>query len=136
MKLFDSLKRLLEPRARPPAETIGAPTAERPPPLEPEPLPEPASPQVIPVVADTVDVSEVRALLESVAEAPEPAESVAEAPAPAESLAEAPAPALPPEPTPTLLEEVVDVPSAASQQVVGALLLTLTTPPATFTVAK
>ncbi|HEY6202576.1 MAG TPA: FHA domain-containing protein [Candidatus Limnocylindria bacterium] len=136
MKLFESLKRLLEPRARPPVETVGAPTADRPPPREPEPLPEPellrepASPDVIPTVAETSDVSEVRALLEAVAEAPEPAESVAEAPAPTP----------PPEPTPTLFqestEEVVDVPSAAPARVGDALVLTLATPPATFTVAK
>ena len=147
MKLFESLKRLFEPRARPPVETIGAPTADRPPPSEPslrqpEPPP-PRSEPVVPnitatdevpvedeaeeIVEDTSDVSEVRALLEAVAEEPEPAESVAEAPAP-------------PEPTPTLFEEstevVVEVPSTAPQQVAGALVLTLATPPATFIVAK
>jgi FHA domain-containing protein len=147
MKLFESLKRLFEPRARPPVETIVAPTADRPPPLEPtlpqpEPPPPPRSEPVVPiitatddvpveeeteeVVEDTSDVSEVRALLEAVAEEPE---SVAE-----------PAPTLTPEPTPTLfeepLEEVVDVPTVAPQQVGDALVLTLATPPATFTVAK
>ena len=159
MKLFETLKRLLEPRARPPVETVAAPTADRPPPPEPEPAlrqpeppqpprPESAPPSIIPVaevpvedeteeiVEDTSDVSEVRALLEVVAE-PVP-ESVAE-PVPSESVAETPAPILPPAPT-TLFEastqEVVDVPSAAPQQVGDALVLTLTTPPATFTVAK
>ncbi len=81
------------------------------------------------IVEETSDVSEVRALLEAVAEAPEPA-----------AVAEPPAPTLSSEPTPTLFEEstkeVVDVPSAASQQVGDALVLTLATPPATFTVAK
>ena len=134
MKLFESLKRLFEPRARPPVETIGAPTADRPPPLtptlrQPEPPPQRSEP-VVPnitatdevsvedeaeeMVEDTSDVSEVRALLEAVAEEPEP--------------------------EPTLFEEsteaVVDVPSAAPQQVGDALVLTLATPPATFTVAK
>jgi hypothetical protein len=136
MKLFETLKRLLEPRARPPVETVAAPTADRPPPAEPEPAlrqpeppqppgPESAPPSVIPaaevpvedeaedIVEDTSDVSEVRALLEAVAE---------------------------PEPTPTLFDEstqaVVDVPSTAPQQVGDALVLTLATPPATFTVAK
>jgi hypothetical protein len=147
VKLFESIKRLFEPRARPPVETIGAPTADRPPPLEPrlpkpEPPPPPRSELVVPiitatdeipvedeaeeVVEDTSDVSEVRALLEAVAE--EPA-SVAE-----------PAPALTPEPTPTLFDEsteaVVEVPTAGPQQVGDALVLTLATPPATFTVAK
>ena len=140
MKLFESIKRLFEPRARPPIETIGAPTADRPPPPEttprqpqppPPPRSEPVVPNVIPtdelpvedeaqeIVEDTSDVSEVRTLLESVAE---------------------PAPTLTPEPTPTPFEEsteaVVEVPSAAPQQVGDALVLTLATPPATFTVAK
>ena len=149
MKLFETLKRLLEPRARPPVETIAAPTADRPPPAEPalrepEPPPprsEPTPPNVIravpvpvedgaeEIVEDTSDVSEVRALLEAVAE-----------PVDSEFVAETPASALSPEPEPTLFEEsiqeVVDVPSAAPQQVAGALVLTLATPPATFTVAK
>ena len=150
MNLFETLKRLLEPRARPPVETIGAPTADRPPPPEPEPRqPEPPEPprsepapaNVTPnvevplgddteeIVEDTSDVSEVRALLEAVAE-----------PVPSESVVETPAPTLSPEPEPTLFEEptqeVVDVPTAAPQQVAGALVLTLATPPATFTVAK
>jgi hypothetical protein len=145
MKLFESIKRLLEPRARPPVETVAAPTADRPPPPEPEPIPEAASPEIIPAVEDTVentaveatventavtsDLSKVRALLEAVAE-----------PEPAESVAEPPAPILPPEPTPTLLEEsteeVDELPSAVTASVAGALVLTLATPPATFTVAK
>jgi hypothetical protein len=154
MKLFESLKRLFEPRARPPVETIGAPTADRPPPpaptlRQPEPPP-PRSEPVVPnitatdevpvedeaeeIVEDTSDVSEVRALLEAVAEEPEPAESVAETPAPTLS------PAPEPEPEPTLFYEstgpVVDVPSAAPQQIGDALVLTLATPPARFTVAK
>jgi hypothetical protein len=135
VKLFESLKRQFEPRARPPVETIGAPTADRPPPpaptlRQPEPPP-PRSEPVVPnitatdevpvedeaeeIVEDTSDVSEVRALLEAVAGEPEPAESVAETPA---------------------TEPVVDVPSAAPQQIGDALVLTLATPPATFTVAK
>ena len=147
MKLFESLKRLFQPGARTPVETIGAPTADRPPPPEPtlpqpEPPPPPRSEPVVPiitatdevpaedeaeeVVEDTSDVSEVRALLEAVAEEPE---SVAE-----------PAPTLTPEPTPTLFEEsteaVVEVPTAGPPQVGDALVLTLATPPATFTVAK
>jgi FHA domain-containing protein len=155
MKLFETLKRIFEPRARPPVETIGAPTADRPPPPEPtsqqpEPPPprsETVPPDVIPAatvpvedeadepVADqaeeTSDVSEIRALLEAVAEEPDLTESV---------VVEPSAPSLAPEPTPTLFdeltEEVVDVPTAAPQRVGDALVLTLATPPATFTVAK
>ena len=120
MKLFESLKRLLEPRARPPVETIAAPTADRPPPPEPAPanvipaVEAPVEDEAHEIVEQTSDVSEIRALLEAVAEEPEP--------------------------EPTLFEEsteaVVDVPSAAPQQVGDALVLTLATPPATFTVAK
>jgi pSer/pThr/pTyr-binding forkhead associated (FHA) protein len=129
MKLFESLKRLLEPRARPPVETIGAPTADRPPPNVIPAAPVSVEDETEQMVEDTSDVSEVRALLEAVADAPGPSESVAEALAPT----------LSPEPEPTLFEAtqaVVDVPTAATQQVAGALVLTLATPPATFTVAK
>jgi FHA domain-containing protein len=147
VKLFETLKRLFEPRARPPVETMGAP-ADRPPPPEPtlrEPeLPqptrsEPPPPSAIPaaevqiedealdIVEDRSDVSEVRALLEEVAQAPNPAEPVAEPPAPTLSS------------EPTLFEEPtqeVVAPTAIPQQVGDALVLTLATPPATFTVAK
>lgn len=117
MKLFESLKRLLEPRARPPA----APTADRPPPPESEPLTEPISEQAIPAVAERPDVSEVRALLEAVAEAPEPEPTVF----------------MEPEPVPQASpEQVADIPVAVPQAVAGALVLTLATPPASFTVAK
>ena len=156
MKLFETLKRLFEPRARHPVETIGAPTADRSPPPEPalrqpeppqpprsEPAPAnipaarvPVEDETEEIVEDTSDVSEVRALLEAVAEAPKPAEPAESA----ESVAETPAPTLSPEPEPTLFEEstqeIVDVPSTEPQQVGDALVLTLATPPATFTVAK
>ena len=153
MKLFETLRRLFEPRARPVVETTLAPTTDRPPPptptlRQPEPPP-PRSEPVVPnitatdevpvedeaeeIVEDSSHVSEIRALLESVAEEPESAES-------AESVAETPAPTLSRQPEPTLFETsteaVVDVPSAAPQKVGDALVLTLATPPATFTVAK
>ncbi len=129
MKLFESLKRLFEPRARPPVETIGAPTADRPSPPGPEPLPEPAYPDVIAAVDDTSVVSEVQELPEAVAEPPVSApELEADVPVPTR------------EPTPTLpqalTEEVVDLPSAPPEGVEGALVLTLATPAATFTVAR
>ena len=139
MKLFESLRRLFEPRARPKAETMGAPTADRPPPHEPAP------PNVVPavearvegeaeeIVEEPSDVSEVQALLEAVAEGPE---SVAKTPA--STLSPEPVPK--PEAEPTLFEEstqaVVDLPTTAPQQIVDALVLTLATPPATFTVTK
>ena len=137
MKLFETLKRLFEPRPPPVATTLRQP--EPPPPRSEPVVPNITATDEVPVeneadetVEDTSDVSEVRALLEAVAEEPEPAESVVEAPAPALSQA--------PEPEPTLFEEsteaVIEVPSAAPQQVGDALVLTLATPPARFTVAK
>jgi len=139
MKLFESLKRLLEPRARPPVETIAAPTADRPPPPEPAPanvipaVEAPVEDEAHEIVEQTSDVSEIRALLEAVAEEPEPVEPVAG------PIAEPLAPTLSPEPT-TLFEAptqgVVDAPTVAPQQIGDALVLTLAVPPATFTVAK
>ena len=126
MKLFESLKRLFEPRARPPIETIVAP-ADRPPPPEPTlrqpepPQPPPSEDEAQEIVEETSDASEVRALLEAVAEEPE---AVAEEP---QAVAEEPEEST---------EAVVDVPITAPQQVGDALVLTLATPPAAFTVAK
>lgn len=142
MKLFETLKRLFEPRPRPPAEAIAALTADRPPPADLVPVEDEAVERVEDTVEERVDdtseVSEVRALLEAVAESPKPAEPVTEPPS------EPPALTPSAEPTrfqePTLFEEppqeAVDVPSSAPQQVGDALVLTLATPPATFTVAK
>lgn len=152
-KFFASLKRLLEPR--PPAESIGEPTADRPPPPEPSPSVEPASADVRPNVDG---IAEVRAALEAVAEAPEAAPDPSEdAPVAApysdesspvaatESFTEplpdtASEPAFPqantsPVPAATS-EEAVDVTSAEPGRVGGALILTLATPAASFTVAK
>ncbi len=144
MKLFETLRRLLEPRARPPVDTVAAPTADRPPPPEVEPLPEPESPRVTPAVDERADVSEVRALLEAVAVVPEPAPTPLPEP---ELLSPPPEPELlliEPEPSEpeASTEEVVDDSTAAPQpvaapgSVAGALVLTLATPPASFTVAK
>jgi len=144
VKLFETLKRLFEPRPRPPAEAIAALTADRPPPADVVPVEDEAVERVEDTVEERVDdtseVSEVRALLEAVAESPKPAEPVAEPPA----LTLSSEPTRFEEPTrfqePTLFEEppqeAVDVPSSAPQQVGDALVLTLATPPATFTVAK
>jgi len=61
MKLFESLKRLLEPRTRPPVETVGEATADRPPPPEMMPVDDPA-PEVVEAVGDTpVAAPETRA---------------------------------------------------------------------------
>jgi hypothetical protein len=143
MKLFESLKRLLEPRARPPVETIGEATADRPPPREVAPVEqpvvieepvaleavveepvveEPVAPEFVAAVDDASDVSEVRELLEAVADSPvvEP-----------ETQGEVPPPAAPP----TSPESAV-VPSAPTARVGDALVLTLGNPAATFTVAK
>ena len=99
MKLFESLKRLLEPRTRPPVETIGEATADRPPPPEAMPVEEPA-PEVAAAVDDatdaavapddTTDASAVRALLEAVGDSPIAPETHAEIPPPA--LESSPAP--------------------------------------------
>ena len=138
MKFLDSLKRLLDPRALPPAQSIGQPTADRPPPADadrppigPVPVREPAPSDV---AAD--DVSEVRALLDAVADAP------VAAPEPEALL---PVPELEPEPMPSIDRsttpqpsepEVADVASSASEGVGNTLILTLATPAATFTVAR
>jgi hypothetical protein len=120
MKLFESLKRLLEPRTRPPVETVGEATADRPPPLEATPVEE-AAPEVVATVDGTTDVSEVRALLEAVGDSPVAAP---------ETRAEAP----PPEPESS--QEAADVPPAPIARVGDALILALANPVATFTVAR
>jgi len=122
MKFFTNLKRLLEPRTQAPVETIEQPTADRPPPLEAAPSDEPAFAEVPPAVDD---VSEVRALLEAVAEPP----VVSAEPSPS-----------PPEPPATSsqpsTEPVPDGPIPAPERVGDALVLTLATPAAAFAVAK
>jgi pSer/pThr/pTyr-binding forkhead associated (FHA) protein len=139
-KLFASLRRFLEARERPPADSTSQPTADRPPPIHGSaPVREPAATDV-----HTADaVSEVRALLAAVAEAPVAApESDAALPLPPPQPAEQiPLPVPEPAPTPPLAQtptfssdpETVDVPSAAPD---GALILALATPAATFTIAK
>jgi hypothetical protein len=137
VKLFESLKRLLEPRTRPPVETIGEATADRPPPPESAPSEEPVTPEVVASVDDDADVSEIRELLEAVADTSAVApvtqtEVPSTAPEPAPDLLREPTPTAPP----TLSGEAADVASAPSARVGDALILTLATPAATFTVAK
>jgi hypothetical protein len=134
-KFFASLRRLLEPRTPPAAESAGQPTADRPPPL-PEPVRSSEAPaaDVVPAAAD---VLEVKALLEAVAEAPVAApEPVAQPPL----LAPEPTPVPPldegPVFTPASDQQAVDVSSPAPVGAGDALVLTLATPPATFTIAK
>ena len=137
MKFFTNLKRLLEPRTQPPAETTRQPTADRPPPLESvpsdvAPVPaevavpsdEPASAEFTPTVDD---VSEVRALLEAVAEAPVIR---------ADPEVETPEPSAPSPSPQASIESPPDVPSAAAETIGDALVLTLAMPAATFAVAK
>jgi len=141
MKLFESLKRLLEPRTRPPVETVGEATADRPPPPEMMPVEEPA-PEIVaaaddasdgPVALDdTTDVSEVRALLEAVGDPPVAApETQAEIPPTPAAPFSDPIPAAPP-----ASAREADVASAPTARVGDALILTLANPAATFTVAK
>ena len=172
-ELFAKLKRLFEPRPRP-AETIGEPTADRPPPPVAEPpraryLPRAEPPRAEPPPVEAApslrnrlrfkstvpsrlpavdDLAEVRAALEAVAEAPVKAMSLKQKPdATDEPEAEvhprvhrASTAASTPPPAPTLLppatEEAVDAPAPVGGRVGDALVLTLGTPPTTFTVAK
>ena len=127
-QFFAKARRLFEPRTQTPAETVAQPTADRPPPPEAEPLPEEAitTPDAVPT-ADAV--SEVRLLLEAVAEAPVSAPE-----------SEADTPLAVPEPAQTLPpasnDGSVAVPTAAADRAADALVLTLATPAATFAVAK
>jgi hypothetical protein len=132
MKLFESLKRLLEPRPRPAVETVGESTADRPPPPEAIPVEEPA-PEVVAAVEDatdvsaaledTTDVSEVRALLEAVGDATVAVPETEPASPPPASL-------------PTPFDETAVVVSAPTTRVGDTLILTLANPAATFTVAR
>jgi len=179
-KFFANLRRLLEPRTGPTAESTPEPTVDRPPPFEPETLEPPTfqasavlddappadepsavaealavditSPVDVTSPADEVslaqvppaandarvpdDTSEVRDLLEAVAEA---SESAVQLPSSAlESATQFPPPA--DEPAPASFhapnEIVADVPTTAPARAGDALVLTLATPAATFTIAK
>jgi pSer/pThr/pTyr-binding forkhead associated (FHA) protein len=149
-KFFANLKRLLEPRTSPPTESVEQPTADRPPPPERVLSEAPPSPDAVPMVDEVTDedasdqaqalrasddASEVRALLEAVAQAPVIAEPEAQLPAPAPE----------PDPTPvreptraaTLNELPVEEDSGPQAEGVGgALILALATPAATFTIAR
>lgn len=150
-QFFANLKRLFEPRTPPPAQTNAQPSADRPPPaegVEPESPPATASLDAIPAVDDASDISEVRALLEAVAEVPVAAvepepEAPATAPEPEQLFPEASTEEIVDAPSELVdspravvdsPSEVVAVPSAAP--VGDALVLALATPAATFTVAK
>ena len=158
--LFDRIKRLFAPRPRPPAESAGEATADRPPPrgvdrmhVETAPVPTPIrEPAVEPTrePADLDELAEVRAALEAVAESPPPAP---------EPEVVAPSAAATSEPRDSELEDVsetsaladaeeasaevpeaAEVAAAAPQPVPGrtgeALVLALGSPPLTFTVSK
>jgi len=163
-ELFTKLKRLFE-RPRP-AESVGEPTADRPPPRVAEPPPVEAASSREPASLHEDDLAEVRAALEAVAAAPVTAdEPETEAPVTADQPeTEAPvtadepettAPVTPDEPEAAVLfpvpertppptsatslpptEETSDVPAPLGGRAGDALVLTLGTPPTTFTVAK
>lgn len=159
-ELFAKLKRLFEPRPRP-AESIGEATADRPPPpaaelpraeppraeppraepprAEPpraEPPPIEVAPSRAPASLAVDDLSEVRAALEAVAETPVTAYGL-EAESPATDDEPAAAELFPvAEPPAPLTEETVEAPAPVPGRVGDALVLTLATPPTTFTVAK
>lgn len=118
-ELIEKLKRMFQPRTPSPPEPsplerIEHPSADRPPPPEAAPSLPPAPD----ARAGADDVSEVRALLEAVAEAPIPA-AAPEIELPIEAV------------TPPLPQPPTDELAAAD-----ALVLTLATPAATFTVAR
>jgi hypothetical protein len=159
--LFARLKRLFEPR---PAENIGEPTADRPPPAAPEPAPpepapveaprvEAAAPPLAPPPAveaaappplepPPVEVAPSRepASLheEDLAEVKAALEAVAEDPVTVEAAetAEPEAELSPSVPETPPTEETVDVPAPVPAPVGDALILTLGTPPTTFAVPK
>ncbi len=160
-ELFAKLKRLFEPRPRP-VESIREATSDRPPPpavepprVEPplaEPPPVEVAPSRAPASLAVDDLAEVRAALEAVAETPVVTdEPEAEAPV-TDDEPEAVVLFPVPEPTPTLAaassipsaptlpvpptEETVEAPGPVPGRVGDALVLTLGTPPTTFTVAK
>lgn len=153
MKILEDLRRLLMPRARPAAKTATEPTADRPPPApvvsfptEPEPTAADAiSTEPEPAMEDTIDaddVAEVRAALEAVAAPPaSPTKSDSEvateldvevAPLASEPAAAAPEP-VSPEPDAALFPPPEPAPIAVPA---GALVLTLSAPAASFTVAR
>jgi hypothetical protein len=158
-----SLRRLFDFRTRPPAEPITAPTSDRPPPKELTLPDEPSEESSLPLepvrddVAAIVDaavtevpsaprdaeaVAEVRALLEAMAEASVAApESGADLPQAVAEPVQAPAPLKEPlvDEQPVPATAPLDEPAAAGpvpDLVGGALVLTLSTPPATFTIAR
>ena len=160
-ELLASLRRLFDFRTRPPVEPISAPTSDRPPPAESsvpdesvlfdEPVPldldEPAVEDAL-TIDDTVTeapavphdadaVAEIRALLEAMAEppvaAPEPVTDTSPAAEPVQAT-------VPLEPVPLdrapSMESAGSIAAPAPLLADGALVLTLDTPPATFTIAR
>lgn len=128
-ELFAKLKRLLGPR--PPAETLTEPTVDRPPlpAAEPPAAEAPRRVEAQPRV-DVDELAEVRAALEAVAEPP----AAAAEPPEREPLATQ-AETLPPVPA-AATRDAVEAPTPAVEKAGDALVLTLGSPPATFSVAK
>ena len=136
--LFARLRQLLGPRPRP-ADSVGEATADRPPPPAAEPIraePPPAEPPPVKATREPAslaadDLAEVRAALDAVAETPvnaaQPQADVPPTPVAPPAAVSTPAPDPIPQPT------AVSSPAAATTD---ALVLTLGTPPTTFTVAK
>jgi hypothetical protein len=149
-----SLRRLFDFRTRPPAEHIGAPTSDRPPPQEPpvpalevsstepvlEDIPtavEDAVTDVPQVTRDAEAVAEIRALLEAMAEppvaTPEPLADVSPATEPVETAAPLEESAAE---EPAAEEPAAEVSEPSPVLVEGTLVLTLQARPATFTIAR
>ncbi|HKY49993.1 MAG TPA: FHA domain-containing protein [Candidatus Limnocylindria bacterium] len=158
-ELLERIKRLFAPRPRPPAETAGEATADRPPPAEAEASPvrpaitEMPTEELIPPATarapvDDDELAELRAALEAVAEPvsrPEP-EIPPAPPTPVEEpIPSAVADAVPAEAVPDVANAVETAATASESadtappldgRVGEALVLTMGTPPVTFTVAK
>ena len=153
------LKRLFQPSPRP-TESLREATEDRPPPpvIEPPPIEPASTPVREQATVDADDLAEIRAALEAVADPPiAPAEPELAEPDPEPLEAETDSPELLPEatgdvtdeaPTPALesitpiaapaasAPERVDAPAQRAARAGDALVLTLGTPPVTFTVTK
>ena len=144
-----NLKRLFA-TPTPPPENVRQPTEDRPPPVETARVEttrvetvralEPATRDPIPADDVSDDVSEVRALLESVAEAPVEAPEPETEPEPEVQLEPErdmePVAHVEPAPSTTTKEPTVEPPAPAPGRAGEVLVLTLGTPPRTFTVEK
>jgi len=138
-ELLASLRRLFDFRTRPPVEPISAPTSDRPPPAESSVPDEPVLfDEPAPLDLDEPAVEDALTIDDTITEAPavpHDADAVAEIRALLEAMAEPPVAAPKAEPAPST-ESAGSIAAPAPLLADGALVLTLDTPPATFTIAR